>query len=777
MPDPDMTALEQKACAEALRRIGECGRRRATALDLCGLKLTRLPPQLAQLSKLTELNLSDNQLRGLPPEVIQLANLTRLDLSDNQLDCLPPELAQLTGLTLLDLSNNQLGALPPQLGQLTNLTRLDLSNNKLASVPPQLGQLANLTRLDVSDNQLAAVPPELGGLANLTRLYLSNNRLEALPPELGRLASLTRLYASSNKLGGVPAELGALAKLTVLDLSNNQLASLPPELGGLARLTVLDLSNNKLAALPAQLGELATLAELDLSNNPLAALPESLRELASLERLMLHDNPALQLSPSVLGPDPRKTQAPRLAAAKAILDFYFGRQSGTTRPLNEVKLILLGRSGAGKTSVVQALRDLPFREREASTPGVALCEWTMDGSGEPPVTAHVWDFSGHEICHALHPFFFSRRSLYVVVLSGLDNRAQGDAEYWLRVIEEHATDEHGQGPPVVVALNQWNVPNCRPQVNRIALRERYPFIRGFVEMDCKAKKGLPALKAALCRELERMPWVWEPFPREWDGVRRALAAKGAQREVLSHDAYLALCVEQGVTDEGQQDYLAEILHHLGASLNYRHDPRLLHAAVLQPEWLTKHAYALVRRAEKQAGVLKQLDVELILRAENDEVTLAGLMQILECFQIARPLQSSAGGVWLVSHAMPHSAPAGMEGFRNSDDASRLRYTYPSLPDDLIGRLIARRYDFIEELHGIKQLWCDGLILARKGARASIRIEAQGRQCVLSVIGPTKTRRQLADLCQAEMHDLHAATPDVHPIEEIQVDGTWEHVEH
>ena len=60
---------------------------------------------------------------------------------------------------------------------------------------------------------------------------------------------------------------------------------------------------------------------------------------------------------------------------------------------------------------MRALRDQPFRESEESTPGIALCDWVMDGCKGESVTAHVWDFAGQVITHALHQFFFSVRSV------------------------------------------------------------------------------------------------------------------------------------------------------------------------------------------------------------------------------------------------------------------------------------------------------------------------------------------------------------------------------
>ena len=103
--------------------------------------------------------------------------------------------------------------------------------------------------------------------------------------------------------------------------------------------------------------------------------------------------------------------------------------------------------------------------------------------------------------------------------TGRVNAEREDAEYWLRLIRAFGTDDAGQGPAVIVALNKWDVPGCRPKVDRRALQERYPFIRGFVEMDCQTNKGVAKLKAALSKEVDRLKWVREPFPETWDAVR------------------------------------------------------------------------------------------------------------------------------------------------------------------------------------------------------------------------------------------------------------------
>src|SRR5688500_809701 len=71
------TSEADQAYAEALRRI-EARREQGSQgrlLSLSGLGLTRVPPEIGELTALTMLSLYDNQLTTLPPEIGQLGAL------------------------------------------------------------------------------------------------------------------------------------------------------------------------------------------------------------------------------------------------------------------------------------------------------------------------------------------------------------------------------------------------------------------------------------------------------------------------------------------------------------------------------------------------------------------------------------------------------------------------------------------------------------------------------------------------------------------------------
>ncbi len=60
---------------KAKKRIGQAQKDGAVGLDLRGLGLTAVPPEIGQLTGLQSLNLSINRLTAVPPEIGQLTGL------------------------------------------------------------------------------------------------------------------------------------------------------------------------------------------------------------------------------------------------------------------------------------------------------------------------------------------------------------------------------------------------------------------------------------------------------------------------------------------------------------------------------------------------------------------------------------------------------------------------------------------------------------------------------------------------------------------------------
>lgn len=195
-------------------------------INLSGIKLTSIPPEIGEFSGIDTLFLSNNNLSSLPPEIGKLKELIHLKIDYNQLTALPPEIGKLENVNEIFAWHNQISFLPSEIGNLKKLITLDVKNNSISLLPPQIGDLKELLNLDIRSNQITILPPEIGDLTNMMNLHLAGNQLTVLPSEIVKLSQLVTLNLEANHLTSLPPEIAKL-KVRVAYLSHNQLTSIP----------------------------------------------------------------------------------------------------------------------------------------------------------------------------------------------------------------------------------------------------------------------------------------------------------------------------------------------------------------------------------------------------------------------------------------------------------------------------------------------------------------------------------------------------------------------
>jgi hypothetical protein len=259
-----------------------------STLNLCGLKLTELPPELFKIpdlvNRLKDLDLSYNQLTQLPDTFGNLSQLTTLNLVRNELTQLPDTFGNLRQLTKLNLRMTELTQLPSTFGNLSQLADLKLDyNDTLTQLPDTFGRLTALTDLSLNDSNLAHLPDTFGNLRQLTTLNLSSTKLAQLPDTFGNLSQLTTLFLSSSQLAQLPDTFGNLTGLQLLSLGHNlQLTQLPSTLGNLSRLQLLELNDNPQLTIPSEILRLPQTCRISLRGTPISpAIRKFLQQLAS----------------------------------------------------------------------------------------------------------------------------------------------------------------------------------------------------------------------------------------------------------------------------------------------------------------------------------------------------------------------------------------------------------------------------------------------------------------------------------------------------------------
>ncbi len=611
--------------------------------------------------------------------------------------------------------------------------------------------------LDLSRLALREPPSSIRQLTDLRKLYLGGNNLTTLPDWIGQLTRLEGLFLDDNNLTTLPDSIGQLTDLLFLNLDDNRFVNLPDCIGSLP-LKGLFLDRNRLVAFPDYIGDLATLETLDAPYNELTSLPQSINRLRKLAKLSLHENPGLGIPPEVLGPTWQDVDAGAAPAAPtAILDYYFRTRKEAGRPLNEAKLILVGRGAAGKTSLVNRLIEDKFNRRQRKTDGIKITDWPRTLPNGDNIHLNVWDFGGQEIMHATHQFFLTQRSLYLLVITGREGTEDEDAEYWLRIIESFGGDS-----PVIVVLNKIN--EHAFNVNRRALQAKYPGIREFIETDCEDRTGIDDLHAAILRETDQLEGLRDVFPASWFDIKQKLGR--TKKNYLTFEEYRSFCRDNGEDDDEAQERLAGYLHSLGIALNYRDDPRLRDHHVLNPHWVTGGIYKLLnaKKLADQQGVLSLDDVGDVLDKTYPKQMHPFLLDLMKKFELcfSYPGQEDR---YLVPELLDKQEPEDAADF-DPQECLNFQYHYPVLPEGLLPRFIVRTHVLSEE----QPRWRTGVILSFDGNRALVKADAGDKRVYVSVTGPTEGRRRLLAVIRSDFEHIHRDISKLEPKEMVPVPG-------
>ena len=585
--------------------------------------------------------------------------------------------------------------------------------------------------------------------------YKYSDPKEAFAKAVRRIAECrrklrTELNLSNLGLASLPNSLWELKQLQELYLDNNQLRKLSASVGALKQLKWLFLRGNKLRILPPSLGELEQLGELWLGGNQLQELPTELRKLEGLYCLDVSGNPDLGLPTEVGGrsDDPDK-----------ILDYYFRtRGRGAAQPLNEFKLILVGRGNVGKTSLVHRLTTGQYKTFKR-TPGIKITRWPLKVDGDE-VQAHVWNFGGQEIMHGTHRFFMTERALYLVLISPRESTEDHDAEYWLSLVRSFAGDD----APVIVLLHKWD--DAHFELNRELLRDKYGRGLVFLETDSESGHGIKELETRIRALAGAMPGLKAKWPSDWRRVKEELPV--AKKNWLAFEDFCAFCHERGVEKREDQEALAESLHALGLMLAYRKEEALRGFGVLNPQWVTRGIYDLLNSTalKAQNGKLTCGDFAKLLPARNYPAALHPyLLALMRKFKLCFPLDDD-GRTYLIPELLTKEEPK-LDAEFPPEQCLGFIYRYKSvLPEGLLPRFIVETYVHRDIEHG----WRTGVVLKRGNCRAFVRGDALGRTVTIRVTGNGNGQRELLGIIREHFERIHKSFEKLPVTELVPVPG-------
>jgi len=665
---------------------------------------------LEDLKNLTELDLGDNQIKEIAP-IKDLKNLTTLLLIRNQIKNIAP-IKDLTNLTELDLSGNQLSDISP-LKDLENLTTLDLESNQLSDISP-LKELMNLKELNLVSNQLSDISP-LEKLTNLTKLSLNNNQLKDISP-LRELKSLGYLDLIMNNISDI-SSLKELKELKTLTLEYNKLSNISP-LKLLKNLVYLRLYENKITDI-SPLANLVSLVDLDLGINPIEVLPPWIIDFNMDIRWF--NGPADGFVS--LYQNPLKSPPPEIVkqGKEAVRNYFEQIKEQEEDYLFEAKMLIVGESGAGKTSMAWKVEnaDSELPKENETTQGIDVKQYYFPLQKEDfsafkhpeklenrKFRLNLWDFGGQEIYKATHRFFFlSERCLYALVA---DSRNEDtDFNYWLHVVEMFGGDS-----PLLIVLNEKY--KRKRNIDIDAMKERFTNISEVIDVDFaeEDKTRLNQLQMAVKYHASKLPLFGSPVPAKWTDVRDVL--ENDDRNTITLQDYLKICNDNGITKPKDALVLSQYFHDIGVFLHFQDDDLLKKTIFLKPNWATHTVYKILDHEllYQNEGRFTREDASTIWSEDEYEFVRDELLRLMKKFFLTYEIENS--GEYIVPERLHQAQP---EYDWDEKDNLFLRYHYDLfMPKGIMSQFTIQMHAYIANQDYV---WMRGVVLEREKTTAEI----------------------------------------------------------
>ncbi|PPQ64247.1 hypothetical protein CVT24_008650 [Panaeolus cyanescens] len=149
----------------------------------------------------------------------------------------------------------------------------------------------------------------------------------------------------------------------------------------------------------------------------------------------------------------------------------------------QFKLVLLGESAVGKSSLVLRFVKDQFDDYRESTIGAAFLTQTVTLDDKTTVKFEIWDTAGQERYKSLAPMYYRNANCAVVVYDITQSASLEKARTWIRELQRQAD------PSIVIALcgNKLDL-SARRQVSQEEAK-KYADEEGLMWTETSAKTG------------------------------------------------------------------------------------------------------------------------------------------------------------------------------------------------------------------------------------------------------------------------------------------------
>ncbi len=668
-------------------------------------------------------------------------------------------------------------------------------------IPAQLEHLRFLNASENTNLSFFKLPPQCGDLEilDLNECALQQFTLPA------SAVKLQKLDISRNKQLREIDFQSACPALLHLDLSENQLQSLAlPE--GFTQLRYLYLNDNELKHLEFS-NPLSALKTLHLRNNKLDKLPEHILGSTKLEAVYMHGNPWKDIPAEFIEEGERKSSWEKV---RGYLRPLANLKADEKVANDEVKLVFLGNSTVGKSSLLKYLKTGQYDKKEPSTHGILNVLWKKEEHPQLEQNVNVWDFGGQEFYHATHRLFLSSNAVTLVLFDKKTNvqgvvptkvkikkgneiqDATEDMEhfpyaYWLDSIahfggyNQNRLEEIGKSTLLVqtkfIDSEEQEIPvpdSIRSKygltdanIHRIDTEEHF-------NGNPEATSRFQVFKDELFKRLKITTQGFE-LPNYWLTIKEKVRelAKEEGEPHLMYARYQGICEKIrpniSIPEEGEQraelENLTQYLHDIGVLLHFKEEdnPLLSNRIFVDPEWVAEAIYEVLDYdvVTHNQGTFNIKQVEKVVRSKNIEART--MVDLMKAFKLIFTVKGQPDQFVAPQYLPTKNPKANSKSFE--DTRKRCCYHlfslyYPTfLPRSIMTGFLCNYGNLSENL-----FWRDGIVIKKAGKdevlyEYLIERQADAWQTIV-VYGQTQDEQITSELFEAfmelskEINDLH-----------------------
>ncbi len=388
--------------------------------------------------------------------------------------------------------------------------------------------------------------------------------------------------------------------------------------------------------------------------------------------------------------NPLKFPPPEIVElGKDAINEYFDHCEKGTSVLQEAKLIIIGEAGAGKTTFAKRIQN-PSAEMpkpEETTLGVDIFNWNLSQELNSELNTKIWDFGGQDIYHGTHQFFFSDKSLYVLLADTREQKT--DFNYWLNTVEQIT----GEDSPLIIVLNRKQKHHY--QIDEPGLRGRFGnIIRKVISVDLSNVNEIPDLQRIIKEEIVSLPQIGYTLPTTWVEIRQKLSK--IDDKFISFEKFREVCKDTGITNPKVVKIISKLFTNIGVFTHFSDEFSSLQDIIfLDSYWLTKTVYLLLNNeiVQTKQGRITLDEISEIWQTDELYFEKNKFIELLKKFSLIYRINGSNN--YIVPEYLPMVQPYTQWKYSKEDGIYQFRYLFDNyMPKGIMPKLIVALHQYI-----------------------------------------------------------------------------------